>query len=176
MRIENLPMSVASKKVDDNSAMQILENKIEKLDLLNPSEVIQSTQSFMDELDIGISIERTTTEDSCQQSSVPAKKQNKTKPNMKWKKILLKWLQKQMSLVFKNAIVDKKMLKKLREKLNVFIQGKHSKFTDKYMAFLQGIVAEKKDIVLLVKKTSLEEADKLTVRKMILNTINKYVN
>lgn len=175
MRIENLPMIVASRKADDSSAMQILENKIEKLDLLNPCEVIQSTQSFMEELDIGVSVERTTNEDSCQQSSMPAKKQNKTKLNMKWKKILLKWLQKQMSLVLKNSIVDKKMLKKLREKLNVFIQGKHNKFTDKYVAFLQGMVAEKKDFVLLVKKTSLEKVDKLTVRKMILNTINKYV-
>lgn len=168
-------MSIAAKKSVENSAMQILEKKIEKLDLLNPSDVIQSTQSFMEELDIGVSVERITSDDLSQPSSAPTKKKNKNKINMKWKKVLLKWLQKQVGLVFKSATVDKKMLKKLRQKLNVFMQGKHDKFADKYVAFLQGMIAEKKDLVLLVNKTSLEKADKLTVRKTITNTINKYV-
>ncbi len=104
--MENLPMKLMYQKVNENIAMQTLESKIEKLDLLNSNETkeLLSTHSLTQEFDIGVSIERTVDD---RQETVLKKK---PKLNIKWKKFLMKYLRKKIALIFKKSF-SKKLLK-----------------------------------------------------------------
>jgi hypothetical protein len=168
--MENLPMKLMYQKVNENIAMQTLESKIEKLDLLNSNETkeLLSTHSLTQEFDIGVSIERTVDD---RQETVLKKK---PKLNIKWKKFLMKYLRKKIALIFKKSF-SKKLLKKLGTNLSAYMEKKASKNTDKYKVFLKRLVAKKKDFVRLMKNTNLKKADQIAARKMIKTTINKYV-
>lgn len=172
--MDQLPKVISTESNrNKDTTIKLLEDKIDKLDLINTKhtnyqQIFEIDRNRSDE-DIGISIERT-----------PEAGENVKSKLMfpRWKRILLKKIQRTAESVFKDTF-DMKLTKKFSKRMCHFLDEKSETLNEKgYQMFLQDCVDEKKTFKrsAIFKSSSIKIINQKRILSELKTLITNYIS